>query len=195
MIRINLLPFRKARKKENVRQQVTIFVLAVVLLILGMYYYQTILSRKLQVLDDKIKVSQQQLADLGKLTKEIEEIKKKLELIKKKTEVIKNLEKERRTPVILLETVTSMVISDHMWFTSLSVLNDGVDITGVAMDNRTIADFMTQLEGTKQFTDVNLKKNEQLMIKTVSLKQFDIFCKKIITVETGSPVKAAVKRK
>ena len=71
MIRINLLPFRKARKKENVRQQVTIFVLAVVLLILGMYYYQTILSRKLQVLDDKIKVSQQQLADLGKLTKEI----------------------------------------------------------------------------------------------------------------------------
>jgi len=195
MIRINLLPFRKARKKENVRQQVTIFVLAVVLLILGMYYYQTILSRKLQVLDDKIKVSQQQLADLGKLTKEIEEIKKKLELIKKKTEVIKNLEKERRTPVILLETVTSMVISDHMWFTSLSVLNDGVDITGVAMDNRTIADFMTQLEGTKQFTDVNLKKIEQLMIKTVSLKQFDIFCKKIITVETGSPVKAAVKRK
>ena len=82
-----------------------------------------------------------------------------------------------------------------MWFTSLSVLNDGVDITGVAMDNRTIADFMTQLEGTKQFTDVNLKKIEQLMIKTVSLKQFDIFCKKIITVETGSPVKAAVKRK
>ena len=163
MIRINLLPFRKARKKENVRQQVTIFVLAVVLLILGMYYYQTILSRKLQVLDDKIKVSQQQLADLGKLTKEIEEIKKKLELIKKKTEVIKNLEKERRTPVILLETVTSMVISDHMWFTSLSVLNDGVDITGVAMDNRTIADFMTQLEGTKQFTDVNLKKIEQLI--------------------------------
>jgi len=36
MIRINLLPFRAARKKENIRRQISVFVLSVVCLALLM---------------------------------------------------------------------------------------------------------------------------------------------------------------
>jgi type IV pilus assembly protein PilN len=36
MIRINLLPFRAARKKENIRRQLSIYVLSVVCLLLLM---------------------------------------------------------------------------------------------------------------------------------------------------------------
>ena len=34
MIRINLLPFRAARKKENVRRQVSVFLLSLVLVVI-----------------------------------------------------------------------------------------------------------------------------------------------------------------
>ena len=185
MIRINLLPFRKARKKENVRKQISIFILVVIFLTLGMSYFALTLDRKIQGLDNRIKTSKQQLSDLTVLTKEIDDIKKKLDTIKKKTAVIKNLEQNRKSAVILLDTMTNMVIPGRMWVTSLSATSDSVDINGLALDNKTVADFMIKLEGSKLFSSVSLKTLKQQAIKDVGLKNFEISCRKIVKLEEG----------
>ena len=91
------------------------------------------------------------------VTKEIADIKKKLEIIRKKTVFIKNLEQNRKSSVILLDTMTGMVIPGRMWFTSLSDISDSVEINGLALDNKTMADFMINLEGSKLFSNVSLK--------------------------------------
>ncbi len=193
MIRINLLPFRKARKKENVRRQISIFILVLIFLTLGMSYFAIALNRKIQDLDNRIKTSNQQLSELTVLTKEIDDIKKKLDTIKKKTAVIKNLERNRKSSVILLDTMTSMVIPGRMWFTSLSDINDSVEINGFAMDNKTVADFMIKLEGSKLFYSVSLKTIKQQAIKDVSLKNFEISCRKIVKLEADNSEKAVKK--
>ncbi len=193
MIRINLLPFRKARKKENVRQQISVFFLAVIFLALGMSYITVALARKIQDMDNRIKTSTQQLNELTVLTKEIDEIKKKLGVITKKTAIIKNLELNRKSSAILLDTMTSMVIPDRMWFTSLSTVDEIVGINGLALDNKTVADFMIQLEGSKLFSSVNLKTLKQQAIKDVVLKNFEITCRKIVALDKVSSEKAAKK--
>lgn len=193
MIRINLLPFRKARKKENVRQQVSVFVLLLIFLILGMSYLASALSRKIENLDSRIKTSTQQLSELTVLTKEIDDIKKKLDTIRKKTAVIKNLERNRKSSVILLDTMTSMVIPDRMWFTSLSDISESVEINGLALDNKTVADFMIKLEGSKLFSSVSLKTLKQQAIKDVILKNFEISCRKIVMPEADTSGKAIKK--
>jgi type IV pilus assembly protein PilN len=193
MIRINLLPFRKARKKENVRRQISIFILVLIFLTLGMSYFAIALNRKIQDLDNRIKTSNQQLSELTVLTKEIDDIKKKLDTIKKKTAVIKNLERNRKSSVILLDTMTSMVIPGRMWFTSLSDISDSVEINGFAMDNKTVADFMIKLEGSKLFYSVSLKTIKQQAIKDVSLKNFEISCRKIVKLEADNSEKAVKK--
>lgn len=193
MIRINLLPFRKARKKENVRQQVSVFVLVLIFLIVGMSYLALALSRKIENLDSSIKTSTQQLSELTVLTKEIDEIKKKLDTIKKKTAVIKNLERNRKSSVVLLDTMTNMVIPGRMWFTSLSDINESVEINGLALDNKTVADFMIKLEGSKLFSGVSLKTLKQQAIKDVILKNFEISCRKIVTPEADTSEKAVKK--
>jgi type IV pilus assembly protein PilN len=193
MIRINLLPFRKARKKENVRQQISIFILVLIFLTLGMSYFALALNRKIQDLDNRIKTSNQQLSELTVLTKEIDDIKKKLDTIKKKTAVIKNLERNRKSSVILLDTMTSMVIPGRMWFTSLSDISDSVEINGLALDNKTVADFMIKLEGSKLFNSVSLKTIKQQAIKDVELKNFEISCRKIVKLEEGASEKAVKK--
>jgi len=193
MIRINLLPFRKARKKENVRRQISIFILVLIFLTLGMSYFAIALNRKIQDLDNRIKTSNQQLSELTVLTKEIDDIKKKLDIIKKKTAVIKNLERNRKSSVILLDTMTSMVIPGRMWFTSLSDISDSVEINGFAMDNKTVADFMIKLEGSKLFYSVSLKTIKQQAIKDVSLKNFEISCRKIVKLEADNSEKAVKK--
>ena len=193
MIRINLLPFRKARKKENVRQQVSVFVLVLIFLILGMSYLALALSRKIENLDSRIKTSTQQLSELAVLTKEIDEIKKKLDTIKKKTTVIKNLERNRKSSVILLDTMTNMVIFGRMWFTSLSDIGESVEINGLALDNKTVADFMIKLEGSKLFSGISLKTLKQHAIKDVILKNFEISCRKISKPEADTSEKAVKK--
>jgi type IV pilus assembly protein PilN len=193
MIRINLLPFRKARKKENVRQQISIFFLALTFLTLGMSYFAAALNRKIQGIDNRIKASTQQLNELTVVTKEIDEIKKKLGTIKKKTAVIQNLELNRKASVILLETMTRTIIPERMWFTSISALSDAVEINGAALDNKTVADFMIQLEASKLFSSVKLKTLKQQAIKDVTLKSFEIVCKKIVVLDSEPSEKAAKK--
>lgn len=193
MIRINLLPFRTARKIENVRQQISVFCLALIFLTLGMSYVAMTLSRKIHDMDERIKVSSQQLNDLNVVTKEIAEIKKKLDIIKKKTAVIQNLEHNRKSSVILLDIMPTLVIPNRMWFTSLSDLGDTVEINGLALDNKTVADFMIQLEGSKLFSGVHLKTLKQQAIKDVVLKNFDISCNKIVVLDNAPPQKAAKK--
>jgi type IV pilus assembly protein PilN len=193
MIRINLLPFRKARKKENVRQQISVFFLALVFLTLGLSYFAISLDRKMHDMDNRIKTSTQQLNELTVLTKEIDEIKKKLGVIKKKTAVIKNLELNRKSSVILLDTMTSIIIPGRMWFTSLSAMDETVGINGVALDNKTVADFMIQLEGSKLFSSVNLKTLKQQAVKDAVLKNFEISCSKIVVLDKEVSEKAAKK--
>ena len=127
------------------------------------------------------------------LTKEIDDIKKKLDIIKKKTAVIKNLEQNRKSSVILLDTMTNMVIPGRMWFTSLSAISDSVEINGLALDNKTVADFMIKLEGSKLFSSVSLKTLKQQAIKDVGLKNFEISCRKIVKLEEGTSEKAVKK--
>ncbi len=157
MIRINLLPFRSARKKENIRRQLSISILTVVMAlvaILGVYLF---LDSRVNDLNSRIKVTQAELEKYDKINKEIAEIKKKLENLNKKLDVIRVLEASRYEPVRLLEILTQAVIEKRMWFTKLDSNVNALTIAGIAMDDKTVADFMLRLEGTGLFSAVSLR--------------------------------------
>ncbi len=118
MIRINLLPFRAARKKEYIRKQVSIYILSIILLTLGLILFNVNLGNKISTLETNIDESKKQIAAYEKITKEIEEIKQKLAVFRKKIEVVKNLDQNRKVPVQLPDTMTRMVIPKRLWFTS-----------------------------------------------------------------------------
>lgn len=177
MIRINLLPFRAARKKENIRRQVSflLLLLGIVaggLLLLHLYMGNRVNSLKTQItqIDTEIKRYQE-------IGKQVDENKKKIEVINKKKNVINNLIKDRYQPVRLLGVMTELIIADQMWLTSLSTQGTGVRIKGVAMDERTVADFMTNLENSGLFPIVNLNTvKRKTFDKTINLKEFELAC-------------------
>jgi len=177
MIRINLLPFRAARKKENIRRQVSflLLLLGIVaggLLLLHLYMGNRVNSLKTQItqIDTEIKRYQE-------IGKQVDENKKKIEVINKKRNVINNLIKDRYQPVRLLGVMTELIIADQMWLTSLSTQGTGVRIKGVAMDERTVADFMTNLENSGLFPIVNLNTvKRKTFDKTINLKEFELAC-------------------
>jgi type IV pilus assembly protein PilN len=176
MIRINLLPFRAARKKENLRKQVSVYLLSLILLTLGLFYFNFTLGNKISRLETNIEEAKKQIAAYEKTTQEIEKIKQQLDIFRKKIDVIKNLDQNRKKPVILLDAMTRMVIPKRLWFTSFESVGDQVNITGIALDNKTVAEFMTNLEGSKLFKSVNLVSIKAGAGETSKLKTFQVSC-------------------
>lgn len=191
MIRINLLPYREARKKEHTRNHVSIFFLAIVFTFLSMFYLNNVLNKKIKNLGVSIENTKTQIAKYKKINQEIARIIKNLDILKKKLVVIGNLELERTRPVKLLEILTQVVLPKRMWLTNLVYGNNSVSIKGNALDNKTIADFMIRLETTRLFTEVNLSSIRQTKVGGRSIKQFQINCTKMpVAPKTAAKPKA-----
>ena len=178
MIRINLLPFRAARKKENIRRQVSIFMLSLAFLLIIFFYYNFSLSNKIDSLNTNIKNTKTELAKYNKINNEIAQIKKKLNNLKKKMAVMKTLEANRFEPTRLLDIMTQVVVPKRMWLTRLESKGEKVKINGIALDNKTVADFMVRLEDCGLFKEVDLTTLKRKKQQTADLKSFAISCTK-----------------
>src|SRR4030042_5609475 len=176
MIRINLLPYRERRKKEIIQRQLSVFIISLFCLVVALIYFNAVLNGRVARLKSSIDVTRKEIAQYNLINKEIEEINKKLDILKKKTLVIENLKAERKKPLELLDVMTKVIIPKRMWFTSLTSENETVSISGIALDNKTVADFMTSLEATNLFASVNLKSIRQEIIKegNLNLKRFEV---------------------
>ncbi len=197
MIRINLLPFRAARKKENVRRQVSVVLLSIFLVILVMLYFNISLKNKIDALDAKVESTKKQIALVEKQAKEVDRIKKEFDKLKKKIRVIENLETNRKASIHLLDNMTKMVVEKtsiseldesegkdiksekRLWFTNFSAKGNDINIKGIALDNKTVADFMTRLEASKLFTNVELMTlKQEKETGDRNLKSFQVRCEK-----------------
>jgi type IV pilus assembly protein PilN len=179
MIRINLLPFRAARKKENVRRQISVFLLSLLLIAVCIIAVNMVFSSRITRLETRLTEAKTELEKYQAINREIEEIKKNLAILQKRTEVINQLQAKRLEAVALLDLLTKVVVENRMWITSLNAGDPNVTLLGVAMDNKTIADFMTRLEGTRNYKSVVLKYSKQFQMGKLSLKNFEITCEKV----------------
>ena len=179
MIRINLLPFRAARKKENIRRQISIYVLSVVCLVLLMGLFFLNLNRKVTALKEDRIAKKKELATYAETTKKINELKKKIAEIRAKLDVIKDLESKKTGPVLLLDELSMAVPKEKLWLTSLDERKGILTLRGTAMDNDTVALFMTNLERSKHILSVDLKSTKLQNLKQYKLSviDFDLTCK------------------
>ncbi len=175
MIRINLLPFRAARKTENIRRQVSLFILSLILVFVVITGVSIWKNKQIDNLNAKLDASKKELVRYKKDAKNVEIMKSKLKTLQQKTDVMVKLDKNRKDPVKLLEAMTEIVVPNRMWFTSLDATGNTVVIRGIALDNKTTADFMTRLETSPLFSNVTLQSIRQGAEK---LKNFGITCQK-----------------
>ena len=122
MIRINLLPFRNARQKENIKQQVSIFLLFILLITIPLFWYSSRLDGKIEALDGQIDYTQKEIAKYKKIAMETEALKQKIAVLKTKLKIIDTLEKSQQTAFHLMDTMTAMVIEKKMWFNRLEAM-------------------------------------------------------------------------
>ncbi|MGD8837014.1 MAG: PilN domain-containing protein [Desulfobacteraceae bacterium] len=176
MIRINLLPYRAARKKENIRIQVNVFIGSIVIALLLIWWINSFLAGRIDRLNTQIADTKDQVAKYKKIMDEIAEIKKKLSLLDRKIEVIKSLEADSKAPVENLDSLYHVLVEKKMWYTKIEEKNKTFKVQGIALDNHSVADYMTRIEKSDQFQNVVLSsvKQHTLKDKSMKLKQFEV---------------------
>jgi type IV pilus assembly protein PilN len=173
MIRINLLSDREAIRKETTRQQVSIFILTICLVVVtlgGIQFYQ---YRQKKDLQQRIKYVQQELKELQKKVGEVEKYKEAKRELETKLEIIERLEKGKMLVVQLLDGVGE-TIPDRMWLDQLGLKGNNLSMEGYAIDNETIAAFMKKLERSESFRTVELVLTEKKEVEGVGMKHFSL---------------------
>ena len=190
MITINVLKSErreKGKKKgiiaggESEKKATNIFalvLLVVVLLIAYLWWSQnsTLEEYRTEVANlDARKKS----ADLQNVEQRLAELEKTQQIILKKIEIIDQLQKYRTVPVEVLDMI-SRLLPDQLWLSSLKYASGAVSITGLSFSNELIAKFITAMEESGKFGDMNLISSNKIDRNGVDLYQFQLNFKYLI---------------
>ena len=189
MIRINLLPFRAARKKENIRRQLMIYGLSVVCLLSLMGWSFIHLTTTLSDLKIEEENKQKELKTYEATIRKIADLEKKIKEIRAKLEVIRELERNKTGPVHLLDEIAMAVPKEKLWLSTMKETKGSLTLTGTAMDNETVALFMTNLEKSDYISDVDLQSAKLREIKEYKLNvsDFALECKTYAYKDKAAP--------
>lgn len=164
MIKINLLPARAAKKKENIRQQISIAVLSLVFALFAWGWYQVSITNKVSSKEEEISSIKKEMEAAKAETEELKKYKAKKDVFEKKFNIIKALREGKSGPIHILDDL-SRSIPGFLWLTSFAQLEKEkageIQIKGKAFSNEAIAQFMENLEKSSYFSNVNLQVSQQ----------------------------------
>jgi len=177
MIKINLIPSKEIEKFEDIKRELTIFIL-LCLLIFSIAMYLTInLKNEKNKIRYQLKTIQTELKNYQGIEKKLIQLKKEKRIIEKKLKIISDLKKQRGYVVSILRELVAQFPVGKMWFEELELNGTNLTIKGVALDNEVIAEFMRRLKRSTYFIQVELIKAEKRQIQDLNFKSFTLECK------------------
>ncbi len=176
MVRINLLPVREIKRRAQAKQQITFFAIGVVVLLVlfaAVGFQQSSKAGQLQQEFSKIKRDKQRFA---KTLKKIKKLETDSELLEKRIAIIHKLQAQSSLTVHILDEVARILPNKRMWLTSLSQTGNDLQLSGMALDNRTIAKYMEDLKQSPYIKSVNLANSSLQAFAGRNLKSFSLSC-------------------
>jgi type IV pilus assembly protein PilN len=179
MIKINLLQARKEKKKVGMRKEMIVLILSVVLLLVVLIIVQWRLEKEKEATLAQISETKKEIAYYKSLTTEVDKAKEAQKTLQDKLNIINSLRKEKAIPARVLDEL-SIGKPEKVHLESLKKEGSRLGIEGIALDDETIANFMTNLRKSKLFKNVDLIVSEQVEQSKIKLKKFILSCEIIL---------------
>ena len=183
MIRVNLLPREEKAKRKSASAPVDLKVGDMVLpaIVLGAAALvitgstmsqrsrQAGLEKSIQQVESESRALAPQIARVNQLAQERAELDLRMGIISK-------LEKGRTQSVRLMDELARCV-PDHLWLTGVSQdAGNHLQLEGVTYSNLVVSDFMSRIERSQMFSNVELAVAERGQVTDKSVVKFQVSC-------------------
>lgn len=167
MIRINLLPAKEAELGAGRRQRMFVAVLALTIAVLLMVVPFLIQGRRLALLDLDIEEVQDTIRRNDEQVKEVRNLDRLKIDLEAKLRIINDLNDKRVGPARMLIDL-GVAVPENLWLVDLTEGAGIATMTGMGLDNETIARFMRQLSSSGYFHGVDLVETSSSKIRVAA---------------------------
>jgi len=173
MIRINLLPIKQLEAEITRRREITIGAVVLGIALLGLGSMHLLQSFQLSGLKTELAQRRGELQALNAKIKEIGDLQNKIKEVKAKNKVIDDLKKKKSGPALVMDNLANATPAT-LWLTDLNESGGSLTLSGVAVDNKSVADFIYGLEASSHFIRVELIETIEGVGPTAGFKKFAI---------------------
>jgi len=175
MTRINLLPWREARRAQRQRELIGMLVAAALVgigIVFGVY---TEIAHRIQYQQERNNYLRDEIAQLKKAAEEIQELQKVKSRLVDRLNVVQKLQTVRPGMVRMLDELARLVPQD-IYITSFKAATNQVTLSGVARSDNIISEFMRDLKNSPShlFGEPTLQVIETRSVNNVQARVFDL---------------------
>ena len=173
MIRINLLPWREARRKAHNLQfyilmgMVAGLAASIILLVHGYY------AARISTQEERNRFLKDENAKLDKEIAEIKKLKEEIQALLSRKQVIETLQADRSQTVHLLEELVRQT-PDGVYLKSIKQTGVKVNLTGYAQSNARVSTLMRNIEASPYLENPGLVEIKVANINNKRLSEFNL---------------------
>lgn len=160
MIRVNLLPFKRKKKRKPLPTYLIFTVLITAGALAVMAYLFLYFNSRLNDTKAQFEANKKKIAELKEKIKEVENFEKLNKSFQDKTQLIEQLRRNQNVPVMILDEI-SRKLPNGVWLNSMTVSGGGLNFDGYAFSNSDVVAYVDSLKNSKAFTEIFLQESKQ----------------------------------
>ena len=143
-----------------------------VFIIGGMYFLQ---SNKLSNVKKTLEERRARLVELEEVLQTLKTLENTKKILKNKVDIIQNLNSRKQVAVKMMDQL-SRALPEMVWLTNMRFTNNTVSLSGSALSNNPIADFINNLKSTNYFMNIQFKDSVRRKQTGVDIFNFRLDC-------------------
>ncbi len=156
MVRINLLPVKRSKKREAAARELAIGGGIFGAVVIGLYVFYAVMESRIAAHNDVVARSTADIQRIEQDIVKVDEFKRKKRELEQKLAVIEDLKAKKTGPVKLMDELAANM-PRRVWLTSFEEKGGAMLMEGGAADNDELSDFLAYLtKRTKYFSGVQL---------------------------------------
>ena len=143
-----------------------------VFIIGGMYFLQ---SNKLSDVKKSLEERKARLVELEEVLQTLKILENTKKVLKNKVDIIQNLNARKQVAVKMMDQL-SRALPEMVWLTNMKFNNNTVSLSGSALSNNLVADFINNLKSTNYFKNIRFKDSIRRKKSGVDVFDFRLDC-------------------
>ncbi len=165
--------FADEERESKLNIPAVVSALVLIFAVIGILYF--LQSNNLDTSRKTLEEKKATLAEKENVLKTLAKLEQTRKMLDRKVKIIQNLNAKKQTTVKMMDQL-SRALPEMVWLTNLKFNNGLLSLTGSALSNNMIADFINNLKSTNYFFNIQFKDSNRKKVSGVDVFKFRLKC-------------------